>query len=47
MNVNVLKRGKSISDIKNVELHRVVAKDTMSIEKMKDLESMIEYLPEN
>ncbi|XP_041976930.1 uncharacterized protein LOC121731529 [Aricia agestis] len=45
--INVLKRGKSISDLKNVELRRLVAKNTISREKKKDLESMIEYLPEN
>lgn len=45
--VNVFKRGKSISDLKNVELHRLLTHNTISKEKMRDLESMIEYLPDN
>lgn len=45
--VNVLKRRKSISDFKNMELLELVAKNTINREKKKDLESVIEYLPEN
>lgn len=42
---NVLKKGQSLNDIKNIQIPQLQCKNKISAEKLKNLEDMLDYIP--
>lgn len=42
---NVLKKGKTLNDIRNFNIPQLECKNNISAEKLKNLEDMLDYIP--